>query len=244
MKNVLITGGGTGVGKAIAKSMAQHYDVRLFLTGRRRQLLEQTRDEILNDKRGFREVHIIEADHASEEGRRMILSKLQEHTDRLEVMVNNAGKLIQVPATALTMDDFLEVFKVNVFGVALLCGQLFHLLERGTLHSPDVAAHVVNISSMGGIQGSMKFSGLSAYSSSKGALLTLTECLAQEWTGNRVRVNALAIGSVETEMFRSAFPGLKAASDVGSMGNFIARFAMDASILINGKIIPVSSGTP
>lgn len=243
MHSILITGSGTGVGKATAMALAKKRAFRLFLTGRRSHLLEETKEQILADCMKGTEVHIITADHSTEEGQSAITNTIGANTDSLEVMINNAGKLILAPATQLTMQDYLDVYKVNVFGVALLAGRLHPWLKRGKLKA-DVASHVVNISSMGGIQGSMKFSGLSAYSSSKGAVLTLTECLAEEWSEERIRVNALAIGSVDTEMFRVAFPGVEAATEAGSMGSFIAQFAIEHASLVNGKILPISSGTP
>ena len=92
---------------------------------------------------------------------------------QVDILIHNAGKLINKPFEELTEEDFWEVYKVNVFGVAQFTRQLLPFMEKG--------AHVVSISSMGGIQGSLKFSGLAAYSSSKGALITLLELLAEEY---------------------------------------------------------------
>ena len=97
---------------------------------------------------------------------------------------------------------------------------------------------------MGGFQGSTKFAGLSAYSSSKSALSGLTECLAEELKDRNIAVNCLALGAVQTEMLGKAFPGYKAPLSAAKMAEFICEFALTGQLFFNGKIIPVSSTTP
>jgi NAD(P)-dependent dehydrogenase (short-subunit alcohol dehydrogenase family) len=101
-------------------------------------------------------------------------------------------------------------------------------------------SHILNISSMGGFQGSVKFPGLSYYSASKAALACLSECLALEFDELGIKVNCLALGSVQTEMLEEAFPGYKAPIDAKKIGEFIADFAINGNKFINGKIIPVA----
>jgi len=115
------------------------------------------------------------------------------------------------------------------------------LLEKMGGSTPS---HVVNISSMGGFQGSMKFPGLSIYSATKAALASLTECLAEEFKKENVFFNALALGAVETEMLEEAFPGYKAPINADEIAEFIADFAFNGYNYMNGKIIPVSLSTP
>jgi len=105
-------------------------------------------------------------------------------------------------------------------------------------------AHIVNIGSMGGVQGSVKFPGLSVYSASKGALAILTECLAEELKNKHININCLALGAVQTEMFSTAFPGAKAVNSSEQMADFIVDFALKGNNLFNGKILPVSVSTP
>ena len=97
---------------------------------------------------------------------------------------------------------------------------------------------------MGGINGTSKFAGLAAYSSSKGALSILTECLAEEFKNENIKVNALALGSVQTEMFSKAFPDFKAPLTSQQMGEYVAWFAMNGRKFFNGKILPVALSTP
>jgi NAD(P)-dependent dehydrogenase (short-subunit alcohol dehydrogenase family) len=103
---------------------------------------------------------------------------------------------------------------------------------------------VVSISSIGGIQGSVKFAGLSAYSSSKGALITLSELLAEEYKEKGIAFNVLAIGAVNTEMLQEAFPGYMAPISAVEMADYIFNFALTANQYQNGKVIQVSSSTP
>ena len=104
--------------------------------------------------------------------------------------------------------------------------------------------HVINISSIGGVQGSVKFAGLSAYSSTKAALACLTECLAEEFKDLNISFNCLALGAVQTEMLEEAFPGYKAPLTAWEMAEFISKFSVNANKVMNGKIIPVSLSTP
>ena len=133
-------------------------------------------------------------------------------------------------------DLFEKIYRVNVFGLAELTRQL--------LPQMTAKSHVVNISSMGGIQGSAKFPGLSIYSSSKAAVITLTELWAEEFKENGPRVNALALGAVQTEMLAKAFPGLQAPVSAKEFGHYLLDFCLTGHQFYNGKTLQVSSSTP
>jgi len=105
-------------------------------------------------------------------------------------------------------------------------------------------AHIVNISSIGGFQGSMKFPGLSAYSTSKAALCSFTELFAEEYKDTDIKTNCLCLGAVQTEMLEEAFPGYEAPVSAEKMADYIVNFALTADQWMNGKIIPVSLSTP
>jgi 3-oxoacyl-[acyl-carrier protein] reductase len=242
--NILITGGGTGIGLETAKALAAVEGVKLFIVGRNQERLATAAEEIKNFGHSKSEVVCIQSDIGTDEGIKKIAEVIFTSSDSLELLINNAGILVHKPADQLSFHDYFSVYSANVFGVAMLSSTLFPLLKKGKLNLPLLASHVVNLSSMGGIQGSKKFPGLSAYSSSKGALITLGECLAEEWSAEKVHVNTLAIGSVETEMFRNAFPGVTAGSAAREMGRFVADFALNSGQLINGKVIQVASSTP
>ena len=154
----------------------------------------------------------------------------------MDALIHNAGKLIHKPFLKTSYNDFLEVFNVNIFAVAELTKTMLPFFHTG--------AHVVAISSIGGIQGSMKFGGLSAYSSSKGAVITLMELLAEEYKSSGVSFNVLALGAVQTEMLKEAFPDYQANVSATEMASYIADFTLTGNKVYNGKVLQVSNSTP
>ena len=155
---------------------------------------------------------------------------------KIDILINNAGALVNKPLSQMTNEDINYVYSVNVFSVIKLTRDLLVYFNN--------EAHIVNISSVGGVQGSVKFSGLSTYSSSKGAITILTECLAEEFKESSLRFNALALGAVQTEMLEEAFPDYQANTTAAEIANYIYRFATQDGKLYNGKILTVSSSTP
>jgi NAD(P)-dependent dehydrogenase (short-subunit alcohol dehydrogenase family) len=155
---------------------------------------------------------------------------------QIDVLINNAGMLINKPFTQLDETDFVEMLQSNYLGHVRMIQAMLPLMAAGS--------HIVNIGSMGGYQGSAKFAGLSAYSASKAALHVLTECLAQELTEQNIKVNCLALGSAQTEMLEKAFPGYESPVMAFEMGKYIADFALTGHKFFNGKILPVALSTP
>ena len=155
---------------------------------------------------------------------------------KIDVLINNAGLLINKPINDLSIADFEQLFEINVKSVFRLVKLLLPHFNKN--------AHIVNIGSMGGFQGSAKFPGLSLYSASKGALAILTECLAEELKDRNIKVNCLALGAAQTEMLQKAFPGYQAPLSAAEIAEFIADFAIKAHHYLNGKIVPVSLSTP
>ncbi len=154
----------------------------------------------------------------------------------LHGLVNNAGCLINKPFAQTTTEDFEAVFRVNVFGLAALTRLLLPIL--------DPKGHVVNISSMGGLGSTAKFPGLSAYSSSKGAVSILTELLAEEYKTTGPAFNGLALGAVQTEMLAEAFPDYNAPLQASEMADYVADFVLTGHQFYNGKVLAVSTSTP
>ncbi|MDB5153013.1 MAG: family NAD(P)-dependent oxidoreductase [Mucilaginibacter sp.] len=166
-----------------------------------------------------------------------LLQFVNSHLDsRVDILINNAGILINKPFTELLETDFVEMLQSNFIGHVRIIQSLLPLMPAGS--------HIVNIGSMGGVQGSAKFPGLSAYSASKAALHTLTECLAQELTEQQIKVNCLALGSAQTEMLEKAFPGYESPVMAFEMGKYIADFALTGHRFFNGKVLPVAVTTP
>jgi NAD(P)-dependent dehydrogenase (short-subunit alcohol dehydrogenase family) len=156
----------------------------------------------------------------------------------IDIVVNNAGYLINKPFMHFTYQEAVEIFNTNFFAAAFMIQQLKELVAGSEVR------HIVNISSMGGFQGSSKFAGLSFYSAAKAAIANLTACLAEEFSEEGISVNALAIGAVETEMLHEAFPGFQPPLKAAEMAEFIYDFACTGHRYFNGKILPVATGTP
>lgn len=154
----------------------------------------------------------------------------------VDAIVHNAGRLVARPFGELTADDFQSVYQVNVFAVAALTQVCLPYLVKGS--------HVVSVSSMGGVQGASKFPGLAAYSSSKAALIGLSELLAEEYKEAGIAFNVLALGAVQTEMLQEAFPGYKAPVTASEMADYIFGFTTEGHRFHNGKILQVSVSTP
>ncbi len=163
---------------------------------------------------------------------------INQHFTHVDCIINNAGLLVNKSYELISYTELQNVYQVNVFAPYYLTQQLLPLLGKQS------KTHVVNISSMGGFQGSAKFAGLSAYSSSKAAIAGLTECLAEELKEKNISVNCLAIGAVQTEMLAEAFPGYQAPLSPKQMAEYIFDFTLKGHQYYNGKILPVSSSTP
>jgi len=226
MKNIIITGTSRGIGFELAQLFANN-NCNVLALSRNSEPLKN-----LN----IQNITSISVDLSIENDLKKVTDFVSKNWKRVDVLINNAGKLINQPFEKLTTKNFLEVYSVNVFSVAALTQQMLPFLKKGS--------HVVNISSIGGVQGSMKFPGLTAYSSSKGALLTLTEVLAEEYKEQGIYFNALALGAVQTEMLEEAFPGYNAPVTALEMANYIYNFALTGNKFYNGKILQVSSTTP
>jgi len=161
---------------------------------------------------------------------------LSQTWKKIDIIIHNAGSLLLKPFSETSQEDFENVYKVNVFGMANLTRICLPYLQKGS--------HVVTISSMGGIQGSLKFAGLAAYSSSKGAVITLSELLAEEYKERGIAFNVLALGAVQTEMLAEAFPGYQAPITAKQMADYIFDFALTGNKYFNGKVLQVSSTNP
>ena len=244
MATVVITGGSSGIGFEASLWLARQGHTVMVIS-RNHAKLGQLESEA--EKQGVRaKLHLLPADISKLQEAESIGKEILSRAGRIDALINNAGRLINKPFEQLRLEDWEEVYATNVFGAVSMIRVLLPGLTRSSdaLMKGEVPGHIVNISSMGGVQGSAKFSGLSAYSSSKAAIIGLTECLAEELKPMGVHVNALALGSVQTEMFSVAFPGIEAATTPERMGEYVAKFALEGMQLFNGKTIPVSASTP
>ncbi len=233
---ILITGASRGLGAASAMQFASMKDCELFLVSRNEDSLARLKEDI-NEAFPETKVNIYERDLQKEDNIQSLLDEIKKTTDHLDILINNAGQLVNRDFSDIGLEEINRVFSVNYTAPALIIREAITLLKNAK------QPHIINISSMGGFQGSVKFSGLSHYSASKAAIAVLSECLATEFKGE-IAVNCLAIGSVQTEMLEEAFPGYKAPLQPAEMAEFVSDFAMNAHRFMNGKIVPVSLANP
>ena len=226
MKHVVITGTSRGIGFELAQIFANQNHKVLAISRNTKPLQAINHENIT----------IIAVDLSKDKEIEKVAELIASEWKKVDILINNAGKLINKPFSKLSTQDFLASYQVNVFAVAALTKNLLPFMPK--------KSHVLTISSIGGVQGSMKFAGLAAYSSSKGAVITLSELLAEEYKENEIAFNVLALGAVQTEMLQEAFPGYKAPVTANEMGNYIYNFAMEGNKFYNGKILEVSSTTP
>lgn len=226
MKKVIITGTSRGIGFELAQQFAKNNF----------QVLALSRNQKPLDNLKLENIVTLSVDVCNQDNLQKVSKYLNEYWGDVDILIHNAGFLINKPFENLTKDDFLRVYDVNVFGVAALTQICIPYLKKGS--------HVVTISSMGGIQGSLKFPGLAAYSSAKGAVITLSELLAEEYKAQEIAFNVLAIGAVQTEMLAEAFPDYQASLKANEMADYIYNFATTANKFYNGKVLQVSNTTP
>jgi NAD(P)-dependent dehydrogenase (short-subunit alcohol dehydrogenase family) len=225
MKNIIITGTSRGIGYELALKFAEAGNNVLAISRKVPQALIDNKN-----------ITCLSLDISVEADLQKVKDFIDTVWHRVDILIHNAGALILKPFAQITSEEFEYIYKVNVFGVAALNRIVLPYMQKGS--------HVVTISSMGGVQGTMKFSGLSAYSSSKGAVITLSELLAEEYKEQGIAFNVLALGAVNTEMLQEAFPGYEAPLSAEAMAEYIFDFALKGNKYYNGKVLQVSSSTP
>lgn len=231
--NILIAGAGKGIGFELVKHLMTNENCQILAISRNTKQLEEL---VENQKPKSSRIIPLSLDLSSHD----FTDRLQDCQNKNKFLPNiviyNAGLLINKPFSALSGSDFDQLFEVNIKGAFRLFQALIPDLPEGS--------HLLGISSMGGYQGSAKFPGLSIYSASKAALAVMMECLAEELKERKISANALALGAAQTAMLEEAFPGYSAPLSAAEMASFIADFAINGGRYFNGKILPVSLSTP
>jgi NAD(P)-dependent dehydrogenase (short-subunit alcohol dehydrogenase family) len=228
--NIIVNGGTRGIGKEVALFLAKNSNNRILVTGRNEDSLKSLSSRHKNIDTITLDISVFDNQLDA------FKEKLNKLYARVDILINMAGSLISMDFMNTINSDARKMMETNFFGPASLIRLIKPLMVKGS--------HIVNISSMGGFQGSEKFRGLSYYSASKAALACLSECLALEFAESGISVNCLALGAVQTEMLEEAFPGYKAPVDAKKMAEFISDFAINGHKFINGKIIPAALSTP
>ena len=228
-KRIVVTGASRGIGYQTVLKLAEG-NHNVIATARSKNDLEELQ------KRFPDKITICTADLTKENQLDHLTDFISDQFSKIDILINNAGALINKPFMDLTGEDWRKMIDVNVLSAINLTRRLIPFLEENS--------HIVNISSMGGFQGSDKFPGLTAYSVAKGAISILSECLAVELESEKISVNALCLGSVQTEMFNAAFPDFNADVSPEKMGTYITDFALNGSTYYNGKVLPVALRNP
>ena len=223
MKTILVTGTSSGIGHQICIQAANN-NFRVLSVSRNIDPLKN-----IEGIESF-VLDITEKDSVDE-----FIKQLKIRKIKIDILINNAGYLANQLFSETTYNLFKKTFDVNVFGLAEITRSLIPIINKD--------GHVINISSIGGVNGSKKFPGLSAYSSSKAAVIALTEVLAEEYKDGP-SFNVLALGAVQTKMLKKAFPDYNAETKPEDMAKYILNFAINGNNLFNGKLISVSKSNP
>lgn len=227
-KTIVVVGASRGIGRAIVDHFAKNENNTILALSRNAEKMKSAFHTLPNVS-----CHTFDLENDVYQQAQNLFRTVEQ----IDILINNAGKLVNKPFTDLTHEDISSCYQVNVIGVMETVQAIVpKMLVNG--------GHIVNISSMGGFQGSVKFAGLSAYSTSKAAVCSFTELFAEEYKDSKIKMNCLTLGAAQTEMLEEAFPGYEAPVSAEKMAEFIVDFALRGNEWINGKIIPVSLSTP
>jgi len=224
---IVVVGASRGIGKEIVNRLASNSSYTILA-------LSRNLDRMENNFSSFKNVKCFSFDLSKNDVREQA-SHIFNSFKSIDILINNAGKLINKPFVELTSSDLSECYQVNAIGVMQTVQAALPKMEQ---------AHIVNISTIGGFQGSVKFPGLTAYSTSKAAVVSFTELFAEEYKDTAIKMNCLCLGAAQTEMLEEAFPGYEAPISAMKMAEYVVDFALNADQWMNGKIIPLSLSTP
>lgn len=236
MANIIVTGASSGIGFEAVLDLTANKANKVIALARSADKLRKLHEIATSLNHDGGTLYPAQFDIVYDNYQDSLVPFIQSKFETVDILINNAGALINKPFLETSNEDFASMLQSNLIGHINMIKHIVPLMREGS--------HIVNISSMGGFQGSAKFPGLSAYSSSKAALASLTECLAEEFKEKGIKVNCLALGSSQTEMFEAAFPGVEAGTLAFEMGRYIAEFAQNGHKYYNGKILPVANTTP
>ena len=241
-KIAVVTGAGSGIGRACALALARE-GARVALVGRRESRLEEVAREIGDA------ALVVVADVSRAEEIAGIVEKTVGRFGGLDVLLNNAGVLHAGTAEEITKEQWDDTFNVNVRGLWMLSRAVLGPMRRAG------GGSIINMASVLGINGARN---RASYAASKGAVVLLTKCMAIDQGHERIRVNAICPGFVETELTaavlsRAPDPGLVRAERVevhpiGRLGQpediagLAVYLASDESSWVTGAVFPVDGG--
>jgi NAD(P)-dependent dehydrogenase (short-subunit alcohol dehydrogenase family) len=235
----IVTGGTRGIGRAIAEGLVLA-GAKVVVASRKPDACAQA-EQALRDLGGDAlgvALHMGDVDALE-----ALVARTVDHFGRLDILVNNAANGMTQPLAGLTVDAWEKSYSVNLRGPVFLAKAAYpHLVE-----SPHAA--VLNVISVGGITYSPS---MAMYSGAKAALLAFTRNMAAEWASDGIRVNALAPGTVDTDMTRSGGPGtldrmaqisyLKRVAHADEMVGPALLLVSDASSYVTGQMLVADGG--
>lgn len=228
-KTIIVTGASRGIGYETARYLSSENHT-VIATARSEDKLKKLAK---NSSKGT--IITVSADLTVPED----IKKLQDTTkefSNIDGIINNAGALHKGSFMETDIAVFKKLMDVNVYGIVRLVQAMKPKLNNGS--------HILNISSMSGYLGSLKFGGLTAYGTAKAAVTGLSEVLSAEFSAEGIAVNCLCIGAVQTEMFEEAFPEFEAPVSPNEMGKYIGDFMLTGHQFYNGKVLPVALNDP
>jgi|CXWL01.1.fsa_nt_gi NAD(P)-dependent dehydrogenase (short-subunit alcohol dehydrogenase family) len=229
---VVITGGGRGIGAACAEAFFRLGRPVVIVSRTARQLKEAARKII--GSTGEKRVLAMPGDVGDEAFSRRVFAAARKRFGSVDVLINNAAVLIKKPFLDTSAAEWDSVMRANLRGPFLFSREFLRAAKKGGV--------IVNVGSLGGIQGTEKFPGLCAYTVSKYGVTGLTEALAVEARPLGVSVFCVAPGAVDTVMLRKAAPGLKAGAVPADVAKVIADLVSSSSPdLLSAAIIPMDT---
>jgi NAD(P)-dependent dehydrogenase (short-subunit alcohol dehydrogenase family) len=240
-KVAIVTGASQGIGQGIALSLAQ-CGARVTLAARNLERLQETARQV---EAAGGTACVVATDVTRADQVQAMVDTTLEQFGRIDVLVNNAGIMLQRPLLELSEDDWHHVLDSNLTSVFLCCqrvGRYFVAQQRGK---------IINIASHWGFVG---VSNVAPYCASKGGVIQLTRALAVEWARHHITVNAVAPGYISTELNAEArsveglrnhmlrqIP-LRRFGEVDEIAHLVAFMSSDAANFINGHTIVADGG--
>lgn len=240
-KTAIVTGASRGLGKSMATALAE-VGANIVLVARGKEKLEEAAKEIADF--GVRTLPIV-ADVSREEGAEAVVSRTIEKFGKIDILVNNVGTYIGKPIEESTLEDWYNLINTNLTSTYLCSRQVGkYMMERQR-------GKVIN---MAAALGALGIKNAAAYCASKGGVIQLTRALAVEWAKYNINVNAIAPGTMETEItkamledptVRKAVTGkipLKRIGQPSDLAGVVIFLASESSDYITGQTIFVDGG--